>query len=60
MFTILDPVRAGEALYPVVKFTDVERFQSLASDLVSPSIHIHSSEEDNIKSCDFAASIASE
>jgi hypothetical protein len=46
MFTILDHDRAGKALYPSVKFTDWERIQSLASEFISPSIHIHSSEED--------------
>jgi hypothetical protein len=44
MITILDPDGVGEALYPAVKFTAWERIQSLASEFVSSSIHIHSSE----------------
>jgi hypothetical protein len=45
------------ALDPIEKFTDWEQFQSLTSDLISPSIQIHSSEEDDKAACDFAVSI---
>lgn len=45
MFTFLDPLRAREAFDPVEILTDWERFQSLASELVSPCIHIRFSEE---------------
>jgi hypothetical protein len=38
MFSILDPVRKREALDPVVKPTDWELFQILASELMSPNI----------------------
>jgi hypothetical protein len=59
MFSILDPVRMREALDPAEKLTDWELFQSLASELVSPNIQIHSSNEANKAACDSAASIAS-
>jgi hypothetical protein len=52
-------LRARECLDPVEKFTDCERFQSLASGLISPSIQIHSSEEADKASRVFAASVAS-
>jgi hypothetical protein len=40
MFCILDHIKAREILNPVEKFTDWERFQSLASALVSPSVEM--------------------
>jgi hypothetical protein len=58
MFKILDPVRAREALDPVERLIDWERFQSLASELKSPSIRIHSYEEVDKAAHDFAVSIA--
>jgi hypothetical protein len=57
MFSILDHVKAREVLDPVEKFTDWERFQSLASDLVSLKIQINSSIEADKAARDFAASI---
>jgi hypothetical protein len=43
----------------LTKFTDWERFQSLASELISPRIKINSEEEAYIASRDFIASIPS-
>jgi hypothetical protein len=59
MFSILDHVKASEVSDPVENFTDWERFQSLASDLVSPKIQINSSTDADKAARDFAASIAS-
>jgi hypothetical protein len=58
MFSILDPVRTREALDPVEKLTDWELFQSLASELISPNIQIHSSDEADKAAHGFAVSIA--
>jgi hypothetical protein len=58
MFSILDPVRTRESLDPIVKPTDWELFQNLASELMSPNIWIHSSNEADKAARDFAASIA--
>jgi hypothetical protein len=58
-FCILDHVKAREILDPVEKFTDWERFQSLASALVSPRIGINSCTEVDKAARDFSASIAS-
>jgi hypothetical protein len=59
MFSILDHVKAREVSDPVEKFTDWERFQSLASDLVSLKIQINSSTDADKAARDFAAPIAS-
>jgi hypothetical protein len=59
MFSILHPVRTREALDPVEKLTDCELFQSLAPELISQNIKIHSSNEADKAACDFAALIAS-
>jgi hypothetical protein len=45
IFSILDPVRAREALDPAEKFTDWGLFRSLVSDLIFPNTCIYSSEE---------------
>jgi hypothetical protein len=58
MFSILDPVRAREALDPVENLTDLELFQSLASELRTPYIQIHSSNVAEKAARDFAVSIA--
>jgi hypothetical protein len=58
MFSILDHVKAREVSDPVEKFTDWERFQSLASDLVSPKIQINSSTDADKAARDFTAPIA--
>jgi hypothetical protein len=42
IFHILDHVRTKNVLAPHEKFTDWERFQSLASNLISPRIKINS------------------
>jgi hypothetical protein len=57
IFSILDPVRTREALDPVEKLTDWELFQILASEVISPNIQIHSSNEADKAARDFAASI---
>jgi hypothetical protein len=59
MFCILDHIKAREILDPVEKFTDWERFQSLASALVSPTVEINSCIEADNAARNFAASIAS-
>jgi hypothetical protein len=59
MFSILDPVRMKVALDPVEKRMDWELFQSLASELISPNIQIHSSIEPDNAARDLVASIAS-
>jgi hypothetical protein len=48
-----------EALDPVEKPTEWELFQSLASEPISPNIEIHSSNEADKATRNFAASIAS-
>jgi hypothetical protein len=59
MFCILDGVKARKFLDPVEKFTDWERFQSLASALVSPRVEINSYKEADKAGRTFAATIAS-
>jgi hypothetical protein len=59
MSSILGPVTTRETLDPVEKLTAWELFQSLASELISPSIQIHSSIEADKAARDFAAPLAS-
>jgi hypothetical protein len=59
MFCILDHIKARKIMDPVEKFTDWERFQSLASALVSPRVEINECIEVDKASRDFPASIAS-
>jgi hypothetical protein len=59
IFSILDCVRTGETLDAVEKMTDWELFQSFASELISPDIQIHSSNEADKAARDFPASVAS-
>jgi hypothetical protein len=59
MFSILDPIRTREALDPIEKLREWEVFQSLASELISPNIQIHSSNKDAKAAHDFAASMSS-
>jgi hypothetical protein len=59
MFYILDLIRAREILDPVEKFTDWERFKSLASAIVSPRVEINSCTEADKAARDFVDSIAS-
>jgi hypothetical protein len=58
VFTILGPAGAREDSDSVEMFTCWVRFQSLAHDFISPSVHFHSSAESNQAAGDFAASIA--
>jgi hypothetical protein len=58
MFSFLDPDGTRKTLDSVEKLTDCELFQSLASELVSPNIQIHCSNEADKESCGFAASVA--
>jgi hypothetical protein len=59
MFSTLGSVRTREALDPVEKLTDWELFQSLASELISSDVQIHSSNKADEVARDFAVSIAS-
>jgi hypothetical protein len=59
MFCILDHIKAREILDPVKKFTDCQRFQILASALLSPRVEINLCIEADNAARDFAASIAS-
>jgi hypothetical protein len=59
LFRILDHVTTRNLSEPIEKFTDWERFQSLASDLVCPKIQINSGVEADKVAREFAASIAS-
>jgi hypothetical protein len=59
LFHNLDQVRKQNASAPVEKFTGWERFQSLASNLISPRIEINSEVEADKAACAFTASIAS-
>jgi hypothetical protein len=59
VFHILDHVRTTELSEPLEKFTDWERFQNLASNLVSPRIETNSGIEADKGALEFTASIAS-
>jgi hypothetical protein len=59
VFHILDHVKTKNPSEPVVKFTDWERFHSLASNLISPKIEINWGKEADKATRDFTASIAS-
>jgi hypothetical protein len=58
-FHILDYVRYRDLSAHVEKFTDWERFQSIASELISPRHKINSREEADSAANNFTASIAS-
>jgi hypothetical protein len=58
-FHILDHVTTRNLSDPVEKFTDWERFQNIASNLVSPRIQINSGVEADKAARDFTASISS-
>jgi hypothetical protein len=58
IFHIQDHVRTLNASVPLEKFTDWERFQSLASNLISPRLEINSGVEADKAARDFTASIA--
>jgi exonuclease III len=59
IFHILDHVRTKDVSAPLEKFTDWERFQSLPSNLISPSLEINLGVEADKTARDFTASIAS-
>jgi hypothetical protein len=59
IFHILDQVKIRNLLGPIEKFTDLDRFQSLASELLSPRIQINSEVEADKAARDYTASIAS-
>jgi hypothetical protein len=59
VFHILYYVKIRNLSEPVEKFTDWERFQSLASELISPRIEINSGVEADKTARDFTAFIAS-
>jgi hypothetical protein len=59
VFPILDHVSMAKPLEPLEKCTNWERFQSLASDLISPSVELNSGVEADKVARDFTASVAS-
>jgi hypothetical protein len=59
IFHVLDHIRTQNTSAPLEKFTDWERFQSLASNLISPRIEINSGVEADVAARAFTASIAS-
>jgi hypothetical protein len=59
IFNILDHVRTKNVSAPLEKFTDWERFQSLASNIISPRIEINSGAEADKEALTFTASLAS-
>jgi hypothetical protein len=59
VFHILDHVKIRNLSEPFEKFTDWGRFQSLASELISPKIEIKSGLEADKAARNFTASIAS-
>jgi hypothetical protein len=59
LFHILDHVRAKDVSHQVEEITDWERFQSPASELISPTSQNNSSKEVDKAARDFIASIAS-
>jgi hypothetical protein len=59
IFHILDHVKIRNLPDPIDKFTDWDRFQSLASELISPKIEIKSGVQADKSAREFSASIAS-
>jgi hypothetical protein len=59
MSNILDPVKMRKSLDPIQKLTDWVLSQSLASELISPNIHIHYSNEADKAARDLAPYIVS-
>jgi hypothetical protein len=59
VFHTLAHFRSRNLWDPIEKFTDLERFQRLASDLVFPTIQINSGVEADKAAHDFTASTAS-
>jgi hypothetical protein len=59
VFHIRDHVKIRKLSEPIEKFTDWDRFQNLAFELISPKIEIKSGTEADKAARDFTASIAS-
>jgi hypothetical protein len=59
VFHILDHVKIRNLSEPIEKFTDWDRFQSLASELISPQIKVKSGVEADKAARDFRASVTS-
>jgi hypothetical protein len=59
VFHILDHVRIRNLSEPIEKFTDWDRFQSVASELISPQVQINSGVEADKAARDFRTSVAS-
>jgi hypothetical protein len=59
IFHILDHVKISNLSDPIEKFTDWERFQSLASEIISPEIEITSEVKADKAARDFTASVSS-
>jgi hypothetical protein len=59
VFYILDHVKIKNISEPIEKFTHWNRFQSLASELITPKIEIKSGVEADKAARDFTASVAS-
>jgi hypothetical protein len=59
VFHIMNHVKIKNISEPIEKFTDWYRFQSLASELISPKVEINSRVEADKAARDFTASIAS-
>jgi hypothetical protein len=59
IFNVLDYVKIRNISEATEKFTDWNRFQSLASELISPKTEINSGVEADKAAWDFTASIAS-
>jgi hypothetical protein len=59
LFYMLDHVSTKDILAPVETFTDWDRFQSLVSDLISPSTQIHTFKDAKETARKFTASMSS-
>jgi hypothetical protein len=58
IFHILHHIKIRKLSEPIEKFTDWDRFQSLASELISPRIEINSGVEADKAARDYTASVA--
>jgi hypothetical protein len=59
LYQILDHVKTKNVSAPLEKITDCERFQTIASNLISPRLEINSGLEADKATRDFTASITS-
>jgi hypothetical protein len=55
----MDHVKIRKLSEPIKKFTDLDRFKSLALELISPKIEINSEVDADKAARDFTASLAS-